>query len=169
MSKYKNKYRVESTRLKGWDYSSVGKYFITFVTKHRKHWFGKIENGEMKLNQYGKIFEKEILNTEKVRKNIKLDTWQIMPNHFHGIFIIENKSEENNERKESETLKPNSIGSIIGQIKSIVTKKIWETGEKEFAWQGRFHDRIIRDEKALNNIRRYIKNNPKKWNEDKFK
>ncbi len=169
MSKFKNKYRVESTRLKGWDYSSEGKYFITIVTKHRKHWFGKIVNYKMVLNQYGKILEKEILNTEKVRKNIKIDTWQIMPNHFHGIFIIESKDKGNKAVEESKTLKPNTIGAIIGQIKSIVTKKIWETGEKEFGWQGRFHDHIIRDKKALNNIRRYIKNNPRNWTEDKFK
>ena len=79
-----------SIRLKGYDYSSNGAYFITICVKNRECIFGEIINGEMYLNDYGKIVSEEWLKTEKVRKNIIIDEFVIMPNHFHGIIIIDN-------------------------------------------------------------------------------
>lgn len=63
-------------------------------------------------------------------------------------------------------LQSNSLGSIIGQFKSVCTKQIWADGYTDFRWQSRFHDHIIRDEESLNRIREYIINNPMKWEED---
>ena len=88
--KYKDKYRTESLRLKGWDYKSCGTYFITISTKHKEHFFGKIENGEMILKELGKIVSTEWLRTVELRPdmNLKLENFVVMPNHFHAIIRI---------------------------------------------------------------------------------
>ena len=63
--------------------------------------------------------------------------------------------------------KPNSLGSIVNQIKSICTKRIWKQGYFDFIWQSRFYDRILRDEPSLHNVRHYIRDNPLKWELDR--
>ncbi len=75
-----------------WDYSHAGYYFVTICTKGMHNFFGKIENGVMQLNGFGKIVAEEWLKTEEIRKNVKLDQWCIMPNHFHAIIVIEDNS-----------------------------------------------------------------------------
>ena len=78
----------KSIRLKGYDYSQAGLYFITIVTKNREHLFGKIENGKMILNDAGKMVEKQWLKLPERFKNIKLHEYTVMPNHFHTILEI---------------------------------------------------------------------------------
>ena len=75
-------------RLKNYDYSNSGWYFVTICTNFHKTVFGKIIDGEMILNKNGKIVEEEWLKTEIVRSNVKLDSFIIMPNHLHGILIL---------------------------------------------------------------------------------
>src|SRR3989338_9055167 len=87
---FKNKYRIKSTRLKHWDYSSDGGYFVTICTKNRECVFGDIKNGEMELSIIGKIVSDEWIKTKNIRKNVELDEWVIMPDHFHGIVILNN-------------------------------------------------------------------------------
>lgn len=165
MSKYQNKYRIESTRLKEWDYSTPWWYYVTINTKNHVRWFGEINNSKMILNDIGKIVETEWLNTPKIRENVDLDYYVIMPNHLHGIIII-NEPVETTRRVVSTTLQPNSLGSIIGQFKSVCTKQIRKF-EPNFNWQSRFYDRIIRNENELYKIRRYIEQNPLRWDIDK--
>jgi len=188
------KYRIGSSRKRGHDYTSPGAYFITINTDAKINWFGSIENGIMRLSPIGEIIKDEWLKSESIRDNIQLDEYIIMPNHIHGIIIIDdspvetarwavsfsneevsvsnegvsvfskgisvsNKGDKNQHRKM--TLKPNSIGSIIGQFKSICTKKIRKEGYKYFKWQNRYYDHIIKDEKEFSKIRHYIKLNPK--------
>ena len=98
--KFKDIYRIESTRLKGWDYTKPGKYFVTICTCNREEFFGEIVNYKMVLSDIGKIAKSEWLKTEKNRKNVKLDKYVIMPNHIHGIVIIEN------------TNKPYPVGNV---------------------------------------------------------
>ncbi|MFZ2154065.1 MAG: transposase [Candidatus Moraniibacteriota bacterium] len=156
--KFKEKYKIKSARLKGYDYSQNGMYFITICTKNREEFFGEIKNGEMALNEIGKIVKEEWLQTSIIHPNILLDEWIIMPNHIHGIIEIKNV----------ETPRWGvSLGSIINQIKSICTKKIWKSGYSDFAWQSRFYDHIIRNDESLNKIREYIRINPQKWEEDR--
>ncbi len=90
MAKYQNKYRIETIRLSGYDYSQAGAYFVTICTKNRAHLFGEIKNGKMILNDYGKIVENEWLKTPAIRKdmNLILDVFIVMPNHFHGIIFV---------------------------------------------------------------------------------
>lgn len=77
-------------RKKGYDYSQSGWYFITFVTKYRIHWFGEILNNEMKINNLGKIVEECWYDLPNHYKNCRLDEFIVMPDHFHGIIVIDN-------------------------------------------------------------------------------
>jgi len=92
MTLFNNKYRVESTRLKGWYYTSSGLYFITINTYKMKVFFGNVLNGEMILNEAGKIVDEEWKKTCELRNNVILDEYQVMPNHFHGIIALTKKS-----------------------------------------------------------------------------
>lgn len=176
MTLFKNKYRVESARLRGYDYASPGLYFITICTKNRESLFGDVVNGEMDLSPIGDIVADEWQKTPRVRANVQLDAWVVMPNHLHGIIwithTVPSSNVETSRRDVSTTnaksrLQPNSIGSIIGQIKSVCTKRIRAAGFAEFNWQERFYDEIIRNERALDAIRAYIIYNPANWGKDK--
>lgn len=89
MGIFKNKYRVESTRLEGYDYSNPAWYYVTICTKGMKEWFGKVENAKMILNHSGKITSKLFEEIPDHFENVKVDYFVIMPNHVHGIIIIE--------------------------------------------------------------------------------
>jgi REP element-mobilizing transposase RayT len=182
LSLFKNKYRIESTRLKGWDYTNSAGYYVTICTKDNVKFFGNLINEEMIISEEGKIIEEEWLKTEKIRHYVLLDEFIVMPNHFHAIIMLikdyDNKTGNlipetihrvvsTKAKNASRTLKPDSLGSIIGQFKSICTKRIRKFNN-EFEWQERFYDRVIRDEKELNEVRGYIYNNPLNWNKDKF-
>jgi REP element-mobilizing transposase RayT len=145
----------------------------------------------MILNEIGKIVDEEWNKTEEIRENIELDYFVVMPNHIHGILILDNvettgpvvsKNSEAIQSREiretnkcidklshgtSTTLRANSLGSIIGQFKSICTKRIRKSGNSSFQWQPRFYDRIIRNDRELYQIRKYIEQNPMKWDIEK--
>ena len=116
--------------------------------------------------------------TIEIRKNVELDYYVVMPNHFHGIIIIKDvetsrrdvskEKLETGHRPVSTHLKPDSLGSVIGQFKSICTKRIRKLGIERFKWQTRFYDHIIRNENDLRRIRTYIQNNPLKWELDEY-
>lgn len=173
MTLFSNTYRVESSRLKGWDYTNSAPYYVTICTDDMTKFFGKIEKGQVNHSAVGSIVEEEWLMTARLRSYILLDEYVVMPNHFHGIIAIFKDdnylSGETTQRVVSTktTLKPHSLSSIIGQFKSKCTKRIREFN-KNFEWQSRFHDRIIRSEKELNAVREYIRYNPLKWSKDEF-
>jgi len=85
MTKFQNKYRTESTRLKYWDYANPGMYFVTICSKNMVSWFGKVVGGEMVLNTVGGIAKKYWLEIPTHFKNAELYEFIIMPNHIHGI------------------------------------------------------------------------------------
>jgi len=90
MDRYKNKYRISSTRLQTWNYANEGAYFITICTKNREHFFGEIIEGKMILNEIGRLTEIEWAKTIEIRQdmNLELGAFVVMPNHFHAIVII---------------------------------------------------------------------------------
>jgi len=85
----KNKYRIESARLKNWDYSSNGYYFITICSQHRINWFGEIVNGKMNLSDFGKIVNEQWYKSFEIRDELISGEFVIMPNHIHAIVIIQ--------------------------------------------------------------------------------
>ncbi|MBI3591049.1 MAG: transposase [Candidatus Melainabacteria bacterium] len=168
---FKNKYRIKSTRLPNWNYSSDGFYFITICTKNRKCFFGNIINGQIELSEIGKIVQKYWQEIPQHFENVSLDEFVIMPNHLHGIVVIENCRMPIRSRDgvtPSLQQRP-TLGQIIGYFKYQTTKIINQIRNMSYVpiWQPRFYDHIIRDEKSLNSIRNYIKNNPIKWNLDR--
>ncbi|MEW5677166.1 transposase [Flavobacterium enshiense] len=90
MKKFKNKYRIDTARAKWWDYKNEGLYFITICTKNRKHLFGFVKDGEMILNEYGKIVLDCWQDLPNHYPNIVLDEFCIMPNHIHCIVGVDN-------------------------------------------------------------------------------
>ena len=170
--KFNNIYKIETTRLKAWDYTKHGKYFVTICIHRREEFFGEIIDKKMFLSDIGKIADVELQETEKIRKNIKLDKYVIMPNHIHGIVMI-NKNDNMiraNSHSPLQRMKPKSISSFIAGYKSVVTKRINQTRNthRQLVWQRNYYEHIIRDEKDLNRIREYIVNNPVKWEEDEY-
>ena len=175
---YKNKYRIESTRLKNWDYASPGAYFVTICTKNREPYFGKIVNGKMELSEMGQIAEKYWREIPVHFSNVHLDEFVVMPDHFHGIIVIvetpklvetpnlgvstTNLGVSTTIRTPAKNWKPGTLGVIINQYKRICTIQIKKRGYG-FAWQPRFYDRIIRNDGELNRIRQYIADNPMNW------
>jgi len=128
MDHYQGKYRISSARLPGWDYASAGYYFVTIVTQGHIPYFGEIVDGKMHLSPIGAIVADEWTKTPQIRPNVQMDEWVIMPNHIHGIInIIE---VETPRRGVSTTAwKPNTLGSILNQFKSVCTKRIRLTDE----------------------------------------
>jgi REP element-mobilizing transposase RayT len=87
--KFRNKYRIPSNRLKNWDYGSNSAYFITICTKNREHFFGEINNGKMQLNELGKNAVQFWMEIPNHFPFIELGNFVVMPNHTHGILIID--------------------------------------------------------------------------------
>jgi putative transposase len=190
MDKFNNKYRIPSARLKNWDYGSNGAYFITICTQNREHFFGEIVGDEMRLNELGQLAYNYWLEIPQHFPFIELGNFVIMPNHTHGILII-NKMDgcvtvENQtvETRLIASLPPQTEinGGFSGTKNPMFHKNIsriirWYKGRcsyemrkihADFAWQSRFHDHIIRDAQSFENIQNYIDNNPMNWNKDKF-
>ncbi|RXQ88490.1 transposase [Ancylomarina salipaludis] len=184
--KYQNKYRIASARLPGWDYGWNAAYFVTICTHGRKHYFGDIVNEEMQLSDIGHLAHKYWSEIPNHFPFVELDVFVVMPNHVHGIVIINKPNDECHDERYVETSnlgvstlgvsatrmasnawQPGSLGVIINQYKRICTinaRKI----HADFAWQSRYYDHIIRNDESLCRIRNYIKNNPLKWMKDKF-
>ena len=170
----------KSNRLKNFDYSSSGYYFVTICTRNRECLFGEVVKGKMILNMQGLIINKYWLELQNKFKNISLDVYKIMPNHIHGIIVIKSNTVGVSFMKPETKIiisKSNhhmglinqtpTIGLIIRYFKSKCTYKIHKNGFNNQLWQRNYYEHIIRNEESLSNIREYIQNNPKKWIEDK--
>lgn len=183
MTLYKNKYRIESTRLPNRDYAANGYYFVTICTYKKFCYFGNIVNGQIQLSQVGKIAQKHWQEIPAHFNHVYIDAYVIMPNHVHGIIIIDRPTQKSNVEtryiaslqpslKPTDTsnkfapLKPGSLSAIIHSYKASITCWCRKNGDDIFRWQPRFHDHIIRNDDSLNNIRKYIVNNPANWSED---
>ena len=132
--KYLNKYRISSTRLSTWDYSCNGAYFITICTVNRQHYFGEIINAEMHLSEIGELANQFWLAIPDHSPFVLLDAFVVMPNHMHGIIVIDKPNNNRGDKQEPETQQPkqlhprfrnqgkNTISAMIGSFKSAVTK-----------------------------------------------
>ena len=166
-----NKYHRHSLRIKKYNYSLPGAYFVTICTYRKENILGYIIDGKIKLNVLGKITEREWLKTFQIRENIQSDKYIVMPNHFHGIIILTNNKKgvlqyapTNKFRSPSQT-----IGSIVRGFKSAVTREIKRLDYPFLysIWQRNYYEHIIRNERELNRIREYIQNNPLRWQYDR--
>ncbi len=162
--------RRKPTRLKEYDYSAPGAYFITICTHNRKNLFSNIvgaihESPENKLTQYGE-FAEQIIKMLSDRFNVSIPRYVIMPNHIH--MIIEIHEDEKRAIRESPLQCHRSIiDKMVGYLKMNVSKKIHKTNN-EIIWQRSYHDHIIRGEKDYRKIWEYIDTNVIKWTDDCF-
>ena len=178
---YKNRYRIPSSRLQNWDYGSNGYYFITICTKNREHYFGTINiinpvsEYTISLSKIGDTVSKCWFEIPKFHSYVKLDSFVVMPNHIHGILIIDkpqNKEDakccaSTKEVKNEFGVQSHNLASIIRGFKAGV-KKYATMNNIKFQWQPRYHDHIIRDEKEYLKIKEYIDNNVLYWAKDRY-
>ena len=158
------KLRPRSMRHVSWNYAAGAWYEITICTKDPIPYFGKIDRtGKMKLSEIGKIVKEEWNNTEKLRPNVELNDFCIMQDHFHGIVIINNDDAVMPDKlTKKEHWQKGCLGSIINQFKGACTKRILNI-QPHFAWQRSFYDHVIRNEKDLMRIQKYIRSNPEAY------
>jgi REP element-mobilizing transposase RayT len=161
-----------SVRLTGYDYSQAGAYFITTCVQDRMLLFGEVVDGEMRLNEYGEIVRREWERTGKIRQDVGIDAFVIMPNHFHGIIVIDPGRGTLQRAPTTERFgKPtsNTIPTIARLFKSTTTRQINEhRGTPSIAvWQRNYYEHMVRSEKSLNRIRQYIADNPLQWAMDR--
>jgi len=187
--KFQNKYRIPSARLQNWDYGSNGLYFITICTANRINYFGEIVETRLIASLPGKIAQQYWMEIPKHFPFVQLGDFVVMPNHVHGILIIDKNANDVALVNDVETRLIASLpsqsektGGFAGNKNPMLNENIsriirWYKGRcsfeirkihADFEWQTRFYDHIIRDEKSYRKISDYIINNPLKWFEDKF-
>jgi putative transposase len=178
-------HRRRTIRVPGYDYTQGGAYFTTICARNRECLWGQVTNGMVQLNETGRLVESVWLQTATVRPEIELDAYVVMPNHFHAIFFIHespgvgrathrvaptnNHSSGADKSHRPAGPKPRSVGAIIAQFKSLVSKRLNLT-QKNLAgpvWQRNYYEHVIRDEASLNRIREYIATNPQRWDLDR--
>jgi REP element-mobilizing transposase RayT len=149
---------------------------------NRVNYFGKIDSGKMILSESGQIVHDNWKNLPTHFHYVELDSFVVMPNHFHAIILINHNQNEvknqnsihrKNENRQNYyshiSPKSGSLSAVIRSFKSSCTREInLRNPALSFNWQARFHDHIIRDRLAHSRIRNYIINNPQKWFEDSF-
>lgn len=184
------KHHRKSIRLKGYDYSQAGAYYVTIIVHGRECLFGEIINGKMQLNEYGKIVQKWWDEIPIHFPNVELGAFVIMPNHIHGIiFIIAERRGEvlsprdnpnyNNQNinvdvthqlgAETAPLRKRTLGQIVAYFKYQSTKEMNQIETKDVItkfWQRNYYEHVIRDEKDLQSKTDYININPSLWDED---
>jgi len=157
-----------SIRIKEYDYTKPGAYFITICTYNRVPIFGNITHPVMVLSEFGKLVQQEWTRTVEIRNRIELDDFMVMPNHFLGIIMA--KGTMHCAPTVEQFGKPisNSIPTIIRGFKSAVTVRInaIRCSPGLPVWQRNYYEHIIRDDNDLNTIRQYIRANPENWEKD---
>jgi REP element-mobilizing transposase RayT len=160
-----------SIRLQGYDYSQDGLYYVTICVQNKVCLFGEVKDGEMILNEAGRMVDDEWQYLRIKYPHIKLHEYVIMPNHFHGIVEITDNVGAGSARPENGQFNIGranpapTIGNIIGYFKYQTTKKL----NLSFRlWQRNYYEHIIRNEQAYENIAGYILNNPYNWKNDDY-
>jgi len=168
-SERRNKQR-RLLRLKYYNYASPGAYFVTICAKDRSLLFGDIIKGDMRLSDYGRIIAQEWEISAKIRREITLDAFVVMPNHLHGVvFIEESDVGATGGSPVRSGPRQHSLGSFLSGFKSATTKRINDLGQTPGRpiWQRNYYEHIIRNEQSLHRIREYIANNPARWDFDR--
>jgi REP element-mobilizing transposase RayT len=173
-----------SIRLRDYDYTQGGAYFLTVCVHDRACLLGEIVNGDIRLSAYGEIVDHEWQRTPSLRPQVSLDLYVIMPNHFHAILVITDAAPDSvgaycNTPLQKPPLTPShqplqfpsqTVGAIVRGFKAAVTKQVnllRRTPGLPF-WQRNYWEHVIRDDADLARLRPYIEQNPGKWAEDKY-
>jgi len=175
-------YHRRSIRLKGYDYSQRGYYFVTVCTKRRWCLFGEIEKDRTILNDAGKMIGRWWNELKNKYANIEIDEYVVMPNHCHGIINIvgsvgadQRVCPNNMGEHAGSPLQGRPIYEMIQWFKTMTTNEYirnvkqnrWEPFDGKL-WQRNYYEQIVRDEISLRRVREYIINNPRQWQQDKL-
>ncbi len=184
-----NIHHRRSIRLKEYDYSQEGVYFVTICTEKKECLFGDIVNGKMVLNDAGKIVDQCWLEIPQHFSNVQLHEHIVMPNHVHGIIEITNRGvganyyspndDTNGYNKRANNHSPlrpaqtfrspsKTVGSIVRSFKIGATKWFRQNTDIYVVWQRNYYEHIIRNGNSYQKIAEYIVTNPAKWADDKF-
>ncbi len=165
----------KTIRLKDYDYSEAGGYFLTICTYKRVFQFGEISNQEVVLNDMGKMAEQWWLSLENKFSGVELDCYVVMPNHIHRIIIVSGGKNgveaihelplHRNKIERRRMLIPKIIGYFKMNSAKYINRLHDSTGNP--LWQRNYYEHIIRNESELYRIREYIQNNPTKWDLDR--
>jgi putative transposase len=159
---FKNRYRIPSARLAGWDYRWAGVYNVTINTWGRVRWFGEVRQAQTVLSPVGEAVAAEWKIIPRDHPRVTLDEWVIMPDHIHGLLIFHGRTPDEPDR--SKHLLAQSLGVVIGRFKGEATKRIRRNlKQRTFGWQARFYDTVVRDLAHLEHLRAYIRENPLRW------
>ena len=165
----------QSIRLHGFDYAGHGAYYVTICSQDKKCIFGSVVNEKMHLNALGRIVRDEWQDTFRKRPHLEPDEFVVMPNHFHGIiWIVFDGDEKTGTARRAPTAeryaKPvsGSVPTVVRAFKSAVTRRARQSLNQPAlrVWQRGYHEHVIRNDKDLNRIRRYIIDNPANWEID---
>ncbi|MBT0663311.1 transposase [Geobacter pelophilus] len=156
-----------SIRLKNYDYSQSGAYFVTICAWQRECLFGEIVDGKMLLNDFGRVVVDSWNWLASQYDYVALEGSVVMPNHLHGIIVINNVGAVREPLLHAEKTK--SLGRLIGAFKTVSTKQIniIRNNPGCTVWQRNYYERVIRNEDELTRAQEYIINNPLKWEFDK--
>jgi putative transposase len=172
MALYQGKYRIESARLRGWDYRSRGWYFVTICTRNRANLFGEVVDQQVQLSRIGRIAASELQSLPNHYNNVTVDESVVMPNHVHAIIAIDGEHcfspHAHMELPFADAVafgppRPGSLSAIIRSFKAGVTRRVNEFAMEPVIWQARFHDHLLRGDRAIEAVREYIRNNPVNW------
>jgi putative transposase len=167
--RFHDKYRIPSSRLQNWNYGWNGIYFITICTKDRECYFGDV----VQLSEIGKIAGQYWSEIPSHFPFAELDEFVIMPNHIHGIIII-NKKDDGRYDEQTTVKRRNKFGPQSNNMASVVrgfkaaVKKYAIINNIAFEWQSRFYDTIVHSDESFNRIRQYIQSNPSDWAADEY-
>ena len=173
------RHRRRSIRLRGYDYTSPGAYFVTICVRDRACVLGKVVEGEMRLDSLGEIAVECWRAIPDHFPHVRLDAFVIMPNHVHGIIVIVGAVRATHaspvphaspQRNPPRGPRPGSLGAVVGSFKSATTKRINQIRGAPGTpfWQRNYYEHVIRDQAGLDRIRRYIQANPRRWAEDRL-
>ncbi len=177
---FHNQYRIPSARATWHDYNS-GAYFVTICTRGRDHFFGEIVAGEMRLTEIGQYADECIKRIPQHNPYAEILQYVVMPNHIHMIIFIDDCCRSaagrdvpwrvstigKNDKMQEIANMQGRLSATIGGFKQSITC-FANANYLPFAWQTRFHDRIIRDRDEMNRIAQYIENNVAQWESDIF-
>lgn len=164
---FRNKYRIPSARASWWDYRQNGYYFVTICTDNHKSFFGDVISESMELTEIGQIAYKCWSDIPQYYPFATLDVFIVMPNHVHGIIIIEKDQPPAFDPVNQFQPQSENLAAVVRGYKAGVTAKA-KALNPDFRWQARFHDHIIRNDRSYMEIADYIIHNPARWENDKF-
>jgi len=165
------KHHRKSIRLSGYDYSQAGAYFVTIVAYQRECLFGEIIDGEMNLNDFGKIADECWRSIPDHFPFVELGAHIIMPNHMHGVIVIHDMGRgaallRPYDNPHKINVKPGSLGAIVRSYKSAVSYRINKEHNATGIWQRNYYEHIVGNDHEMDNIWRYIESNAARWDED---